>query len=295
MSRTAADARSSIRRLFGRAHCAGALHVRDLDRGAQLGLAEDSPAATASVFKVQVAVEFFRQVAEGILDPAEQITIGPGEHTPGPVGISLFADPVRLSLRDLATMMLTLSDNTATDAIIARVGILRVQRLGEELGLGATWIGGDVRWMLDTLAQGAGLAHWEDFAAAGDSVRALIPAALAPERTTRTTARDATGLLEAIWADRGAPPEACAAVRELMAAPAHQTPPGCRLPRSAVVSAKSGSLAGLVRNEIGVVELAKGRRFAVAVFVTAWRLYQHDHAIDRAIGMAARIAVDSLT
>lgn len=60
-----------------------------------------------------------------------------------------------------------------------------------------------------------------------------------------------------------------------------------------LVSGKTGTLPG-IRNEVGVVELGDGARYAVAVFT------RHDGAraglpqADAVIGVAARIAVDAL-
>ena len=86
-------------------------------------MAADRPVVPASVFKVLVALEFYARAAEGEIDPAKQIDLRPAIVTPGPVGLSNFQDAARLSLRDLARMMLTLSDNAATDLLIARVGL----------------------------------------------------------------------------------------------------------------------------------------------------------------------------
>ena len=96
--------------------------MRDLDTGAEVGFEADRPVVPASVFKVLVALEFYARAAEGEIDPAKQVDLRPAVVTPGPVGISNFQDPVRLSLRDLARMMLTLSDNAAADLLIGRVG-----------------------------------------------------------------------------------------------------------------------------------------------------------------------------
>ncbi|MEE1839643.1 serine hydrolase [Streptomyces sp. NPDC088190] len=42
---------------------------------------------------------------------------------PGPVGISLFEGDAVLSWRDMIMLMLTISDNHATDALLQRVGV----------------------------------------------------------------------------------------------------------------------------------------------------------------------------
>ncbi len=59
------------------------------------------------------------------------------------------------------------------------------------------------------------------------------------------------------------------------------------------VAAKSGSLAGVVRNEIGVISHPDGRRYAAAVF-TRSRPGSDEVAINAVIGTAAALAVATL-
>jgi beta-lactamase class A len=61
------------------------------------------------------------------------------------------------------------------------------------------------------------------------------------------------------------------------------------------VAAKSGSLVGVVRNEIGVICYPHGRGYSAAVFCEAHQPWQHDAAINAVIGTAAAAAVGALT
>lgn len=61
------------------------------------------------------------------------------------------------------------------------------------------------------------------------------------------------------------------------------------------VAAKSGSLAGVVRNEIGVITYPGGRGYAAAVFCQAHQPWQGDPAINAAIGAAAAAAFSMLS
>src|SRR5205823_11763940 len=49
-----------------------------------------------------------------------------------------FAPGLQPTLRDLVTQMIVTSDNTATDIVIGRVGLARVNRLLDSLGYGET-------------------------------------------------------------------------------------------------------------------------------------------------------------
>ena len=290
--------------LFASAGCDGFVHACDVDGDAEVGLEPDADVVAASTFKVAVALELFRQAAAGELDPRERVLVDASASVPGPTGIALYADGVEISLRDLATSMLTLSDNAATDTLLRRLGLERVNELTRSLGLERTRIAGDVRFMCDRLAADAGFACWEDFAAHPWTDEAETAAALErlrasreadPAHATRTTPREATRLLSLIWRDEAAPPEACAEVRARMAQQLTRHRIARGLPPDATFAGKTGSFAGAIRNEVGVAVLPGGRRLAIAVFCRAHRLYERGREIDDAIGEAARLAVAALS
>src|SRR5207247_11172889 len=112
----------------------------------------------------------------------------------------------------------------------------------------------------------------------------------APPGATR---RELCGRPRGIWADRAGPAGACAEVRRLMGLePAGRLAAG--LP-DAQVSAKSGSLLGVVRNEVGVVEFPSGERYAIAVFTRLPKTYfGAGPQIDHAIGQVAAVLVKEL-
>jgi len=86
---------------------------------------------------------------------------------------------------------------------------------------------------------------------------------------------------------------ACERVRAVMARQLtrHRIASGFRFPVQ--VAAKSGSLAGVIRNEIGVISCPDGCRYAAAVF-TRSRPGSDDLAISGAIGTATARAVAAL-
>ena len=118
-------------RLFDEAGCIGSLHAVRLSDGAEVSHDADRPHVLASVVKVPIGLEFYAQADGGRLDPTETVTLGPELRTPGPVGISQFDDSVTMSLRDLSYLMLTISDNAATDVVTAAVGIPAVNEPSE--------------------------------------------------------------------------------------------------------------------------------------------------------------------
>ena len=202
--------------------------------------------------------------------------------------------------------MLTISDNDATDALLGRIGIDVVNGSSVRLGLANTVIAADLRTTVNSIGRDTGFKGWDamwEWMAQPHSeddedqlVRRMTAAsALIPSRTTRTKAREMATLLRLIWSDQAGPPQACERVRQLM----HQQLTKHRLaaafPPPARTAAKSGSLIGVVRNEIGVVEYPDGRGYAVAVFAQAHQPWRNDAAINAAIGATAVAAVSLLS
>ena len=288
---------------FEQAGCSGTLYVQSFDGGTDIGLAADELVIPASVVKVQIALEVESWFADGRLDPAEPVTLRATGRTPGPTGISLFDDDTVVSWRDLVVLMLTISDNHATDTLLHRVGVGAVNAAAERLGLTSTAVESDVQTMLDSIGQDVGCASWADLLAwearayAEEAARAdqrlLAAHALDPARGTRTTARDMVRLLRLIWTGQAAPSSACGRVKALMAQQLtrHRIASAFRPPVK--VAAKSGSLFGIVRNEIGVISYPDGRQYGAAVF-TRSQPGSDDAAISRAIGAATAQAVTAL-
>lgn len=291
--------------LFTRAGCQGWLCAADIDGAGEVSAGGDEPVVAASVFKVAVALEVFTQAVGGRLDPGRRIRVSPEHRTPGPTGLSVFADEATLSVRDLAMMMLTVSDNAATDILIGLAGLDAVHAALAALGLRRTVIPGPLQDELDSIGQDAGFAGWADlerssatFSASEDErVRESLQRARAldPQRAIRTTAREMAALLRLIWRDEAGPAEACAQVRHMMARQVTRQRLALGFPRAGVqVAAKSGSLLGIIRNEAGVITMPGGRRYAVAVFTRADRPYHNEHEINAAIGAVAALAVEYL-
>jgi beta-lactamase class A len=283
-----------LRDVFASAGARGYLHAVDLDRGGEVGVDADEPVVSASVFKLPILVEVYRQAAAGKLDLDERITVTADQRSPGPTGLSVFADPVELSLRDLATSMMSVSDNTATDVVLERVGLDAVHATLRTLGRRRTRILEDCRTLIASAVEELG----ED--GAEGLVRGTVdPARLAglrvldPARTNTTTPRDTTALLVQIWRDEAADARTCAEIRRVLGLQIWPHRLSSGFPAAVKVSGKTGTLPS-VRNEVGVVEYPDGGRFAVAVFTRAASYENRQPAVDASIGTAARLAIDHL-
>lgn len=286
---------AAIDDVFAEAGARGFLHARELGGGAEVAVGADDPVVLASVFKIPVAVAYAREVAAGRLDETARTRVG-SRYRIGGIGTAGCADDVEMSWRDLALFMLTMSDNAATDVVYHRIGAAAVDRVLADLGLHRTRLIGCCEDLFASVLADLGASADADidavFAGATPE-RTWKLAVLDPERTTSSTPREITGLLDAVWSDRAGEPAACERVRSMLARQIWPHRLSSGFGSDVTVAAKTGTLPA-VRNEAGVVSYPDGRRFAVAVFTRANSLAERQPAIDAAIGKAGRLAVDHL-
>ena len=271
-------------------------HAVDVDTGREIGLRPDEPVVTASVFKVPVLTEYVRQVEAGELDPTTRIAIPGGSGTMGGTGLSVFVDDAEWSLRDVATSMISVSDNAATDIVLGIVGLDRVNATMAELGLPATVLVTDCAGIFASMAAEFGIDDPTgiEAAMAAEPSRVARLSACRPEGTNRSTPRESTTLLRLLWTDRAAAPDACAEARRILGRQVWPHRLSSGFPNDAMtVSGKTGTL-GVIRNEIGVVDYPDGRRFAVAVFLRTDRADFRQPAADALIGTVGRLLVEQL-
>ncbi|SCL17396.1 beta-lactamase class A [Micromonospora pallida] len=281
--------------IFERVGVEARLHVVDVDSGREVGIRADEQVVIASVFKILLVLEFARQAVAGQVDPTERVLVR-AEDRLGGWGTAGCADDVELSLRDLAYLTMSVSDNTAADLLMRRVGPDVVPLLAAELGLARTRVVGGPRQVLESMFADVGARDAGEFARIfatlpEDRVRALR--VFDPAHTTSSTAREITRLLTLIWRNEAGPATACAMVRELMARQMFWTRLASGFPPDVRVAGKTGTLPGL-HIEAGVVEYPDGGRYAVAVFAQTQRLTARRIDVDLAMGEAARTAVEAL-
>lgn len=292
---TGGEVTARIEAAFRAAGVTGHLHAADIDTGREIGVRPDEPVVLASVFKVPLLVAFHRQAAAGLLDPTEAVTVRPEDRSAGPTGISALLDEVRMSLRDLACLMITVSDNAAADVLLDRVGLAAVNETAARLGLPRTHVDGGGRDLYDAMLSDGGVDSFAELWARLDEPGVLGRLrGLDPARTSRSTPREMTRLLGLVWRDEAAPPDGCAAMRRLFGLQVwpHRLSSGFPFD-DVLVSGKTGTLL-TVRNEVGVVEYPDGGRYAVAVFTRSSLPIAALPRADAVIGTSARMAVEAL-
>ncbi|NED96283.1 serine hydrolase [Phytoactinopolyspora alkaliphila] len=285
---------TQIREVAERAGCSLALHVRSLDGDdAEVDIGADTPSLAASTYKVAVLLELACQAAEGRLDLTGRLRVTPAQHSAGISGISTMLDEIEISIRDLALLMIQVSDNTATDVLQRLVGTENIAHRLRNLGIKHTEIRTDCAGLIGRAVDDLG---GDPHLLSPEELASVVPRSIESGFRTgnTTTPRDMTRLLQAIWLNQAGPAEACAEVRRIMSlqfAP-HRISTSYR--DGPAIAGKTGTFYGGIRNEVGVLEFGPEDRYAVAVYLRQRHYDLRDGTADAAIGTVTRMAVDHL-
>ncbi|MQA05262.1 MAG: serine hydrolase [Streptosporangiales bacterium] len=274
----------------------GHLLARNVDTGEQLGFDVETPVPLASVAKVPLALAVLERIATGALDAARQITVDPAGSSLGPTGIAAFRYPVTVAVGDLLHQMLSVSDNAAADVLLDLVGVDGMQQSLRSWGCQGIRFRHPMQRMYECAAGAAGndFGLAMELAIQSDSTGQHAIETLDPDRGNVAGADGLVDLLQRVWLDQVAVPEATAELRRLMSLQVFTHRLAADLRTDTVrVSGKTGTFLHL-RHEIGVVEAETGDRVAVAALTRSTRRAKVAHDIDLAIGAAARTAFEAL-
>lgn len=116
------------------------LYAKNLDTGAVYDFSGDEPVRTASTIKLAVMVEAFARVAEGKAKWSDELVLSKAARYAGSGVLNDLTDGLRLTLRDAVTLMMTVSDNTATNMVLDHLTTDAVNERMESLGFKQTRI-----------------------------------------------------------------------------------------------------------------------------------------------------------
>ena len=138
---TAAPLESSLPQILKSHRGKVAVAVKHLKTKAQFQYRATEPMPTASLIKLPVMIEVYRQAATGKIDLDSMVTLRAEDKVPGSGILSPhFSAGTQISLRDAIRLMIAYSDNTATNLVLDRIGIKSIAETMETLGLSNTKI-----------------------------------------------------------------------------------------------------------------------------------------------------------
>jgi beta-lactamase class A len=117
-----------------------ALFAENLKTHETVAISPDVPVQTASVIKLAILYEALEQVRSGKAHFDDKIMLTKADQVQGS-GVLLFFDaPLSLTLKDVLTMMIVMSDNSATNLTIDHLGLENIDARIAKLGLRDTYL-----------------------------------------------------------------------------------------------------------------------------------------------------------
>jgi beta-lactamase class A len=118
-----------------------AIAVKHLGTGESYVLNGDVPMPTASLCKFPVLIEVYQQVAEGKVKLDDPIKVRNEDIVPGSGVLKYLFDPdTTITLREASKLMIGVSDNTATNLVLDKIGIGSTAKRMEAMGYPNTGI-----------------------------------------------------------------------------------------------------------------------------------------------------------
>lgn len=262
---------ANIERVTKSINATWGIYIHCLETDEEIAIGADRQMDTMSVIKIPLMAETFRQIAAGKFQLSDRIRITDAAKQPGSGVIRSLDAGIEPTLKDLLTLMIIVSANTATDLLYDKVGGPEaVNRLMQEWGLNS------IR------ATGKADAWFKALRAA--------PTAEAFHREAKTfglsSPRDMGRLLERIERGEAVSKEASAQMLQILRGQVYSS----RLPRYVSgyrIPHKTGDFLPYIGNDVGVLEGA-GKRVVICVFTA-----NHFGAGDRledAIGRVSELA-----
>jgi beta-lactamase class A len=263
---------SNIRRVIQSVNATWGIYVKCIETGEEIAIDADRQMDTMSVIKIPLMAEAFRQIGEGKFQLGDRIKLTEAVKRPGTGVIRSLDAGDDLTIKDLLTLMIIVSDNTATDLLYEKVGGPEaVNRLMREWGLNSIRAPGTA----DT---------WFKALAAAPSAEAFHRGAKTPFGLS--SPRDMGRLLEKIEKGEAVSADASAQMLRILRGQLYSS----RLPRYVSgyrIPHKTGDFMPYIGNDVGVLEGA-GKRVVISVFTA-----NHFGAGDRledAIGRVSELA-----
>lgn len=117
-----------------------ALYAENLKTGETASLSADQAVQTASTIKMGILLDASEQIRTGHASLQEKLVLHKGNQVEGSGVLAQLDTPLALTLKDTLTLMVILSDNTATNMAIDRLGLAHINETLKSAGLKQTYL-----------------------------------------------------------------------------------------------------------------------------------------------------------
>jgi beta-lactamase class A len=268
--------KAQIEKTIPRARGEVGVAIKHAESGTEVLLNAEKTYPMASTYKVPILTELFYQRAAGQLSLLDRVEVTPADvHPGGTIALLLDGPGLQMSVHNLVNLMMRVSDNSAADILINKLGPANVTARMHALGLDSIRVD---RTTLEMILDQEGV----DYATYGKLPLAELrlreeavdaqAAARANERFNKTekdvaTPHDMNRLLEKIFrgqiVDRAASDQIIEFMNHSMIG---QTRIPAALPEGTRVVHKTGSISGS-SNDTGIVFLPDGNHLLITIMM----------------------------
>ena len=271
--------------------------IKDLNTGLFYEYNADEALPTASVVKVSIMIELFRQAHEGVISLDDRYRMRDDISGHGTGTLSIMHDNPELTLRDYSRLMMGVSDNMATDMIVLLLTPESINATMDSMGYRNTRACMPLgvwhylmRGILETPSRelDAAIRSGEIDDGPGDK---NLPFA-SDLRNNVASARDLVDIMEKIHAGEMISAEASAQMIEMMTVPKNANRIRQYLKPEIETARKTGG-SGRIKADTGIVYLPTGPMF-VAGLSTSDRPEAQVQGME-AVGLITRMAYETVS
>jgi beta-lactamase class A len=236
------------------------IFIKDLETDEICCINQGLVVPSASIIKLFIMAKAFELVNKGELNLNHRISIDKKERVPYSI-IYILDDSNTYTIRDLITLMIIQSDNTATNQLIDMLGIESINKFISDLGFKDTSLN---RKMMDFQARILGLDNY-------------------------TTAQDVSKLLELMSKGKLISKECSEIMLEIMKMQLDNSMMKINLSEEIIVAHKTGDLQG-IKHDVGIV-YTKHKDYIFTMLT--WDATCHNYG-SNIIGKVSKISYDYL-
>ena len=237
----------------------------DLETGKECYLNKDKAFPAASTFKLFLLVELFRQAEAGTLSLSDRMALSDEVKSPGSGVLQELDEGLNLTVRDCATLMMIISDNTATDMLFHRVGRENIKRnVLDSFDLTSTKVDWGCAQLIARYDGQPGPEGAETASGSGRSFRGSELYLCGTEENDQTSPADMAKILKLLAKKRLVSERASGEMLDILCRCRTNSRIPRHLPPGLKIAHKTGSL-DRVANDVGIV-YGKKKNYVLALF-----------------------------
>ncbi len=246
--------------------------VWHIESGEQVDVNGDEPFPMASTFKIPILTTACRQLVRGEINLDTRVSLSDGDKSLGSGILPYFESGLQPTVRDLLTLMMIISDNTATDMMVDTLGGAAViEGVMREIGLREIYFKHNckelLRYMFPDEVVDLPLEELIAWSAKNDILRDGLAFSKGPENNV-FTAKTMNKLLHMIYSGELFDGDVRETALDILLKQQFNVRLSRFLPLGTKVAHKTGTIGG-IRNDSGIIAISDSNHVILTIF-TEW-------------------------